>query len=480
MTEHDSEANPKLGHADQRRDRILNANLRQQIILLAIPTLTQQFLTFCVGMFDTWLAGQIDAAATTAIGVSAYVGWLAGLLVSTVSVGTTALVARHCGANEPAKANRVMGVSLVVGQVLCLCMSAFLYLAAPAFVNSFNLNGRTAEIALNYLRMDAIGHLLTGVTLVGTAALRGSGDMKRPMAVLGGISLLNMLISMCMVYGIGPSGAFAFPFDLAPAMGVYGIAAGTVSARLIGGLIMIIVLCIGSAPLKLRLSLLRPDRTIIGRLYNLGRFAGADSLINWCGQFTFLMIIKRVVMPGIHDDAIFAAHIIGVQVEAITYLPAIAWGSAAATVTGQSLGAKKLKRAYKSGLEATAQCCVLAIIMTFVFYFGARQIYSTMHTDEQVVAVGVPAFEFLSWSQIPLVVFLVLRTALHGAGDTRWPMLATVIGIFLLRVPAAWFFGVYLQYGLMGAWAGMFLDIIFRAVVMAWRYLGGKWINTKV
>jgi len=466
--------------AADRRDRILNGNLRQQVILLAMPTLLQQFLTFCVGMFDTWLSGRIDAAATTAIGVSAYVGWLAGLLVSTVSIGTTAMVARHCGASEPAQANNVMNVSLVVAQALCFLMASSLYLLAPFFVWSFRLNGHTAEVALNYLRLDALGHVLTGVTLVGAAALRGSGDMKRPMAVLGAISILNMFISVSLVYGIGPGLGIDVPFSVVPAMGVYGIAGGTVSARLIGGVLMLGVLWVGSDPLKLRLSLLKPDLDIIRRLASLGSYAGFDSLIHWCGQFMFLMIIKRVVIPGVHDDALFAAHIVGIQVEAITFLPAMAWGQAAAALIGQSLGAKKIKRAYKAGLEATMQCCIPAAAMTAIFYLGANRIFHIMHEDPDVIAVGVPAFRAMAWFQVPLVIFLVLRSGLQGAGDTRWPMITTIFGNFALRLPGAWFFGVYLQLGLLGAWCGMFMDIVFRACLMSWRYLNASWLKTKV
>ena len=110
MTDRAQDLNSTRNIAADRRDRILNGNLRQQVIRLAMPTLLQQFLTFCVGMFDTWLSGRIDTAATTSIGVSADVGWLAGLLVSTVGIGTTAMVARHCGAREPEQANKVMNV----------------------------------------------------------------------------------------------------------------------------------------------------------------------------------------------------------------------------------------------------------------------------------------------------------------------------------------------------------------------------------
>lgn len=480
MVEDRKPAAPDTGRGGVRRHLILHGNLRQQIILLALPTLLQQFLVFCVGLFDTWLSGQIDAAATSAIGVSAYIGWLGGLLVSTVSVGTTAMVSRHCGAKEFSDANRVMNVSLLAGQILSLAMAALLFLLAPVFVSSFRLSGRTAEVALNYLRLDALGHVLTGTTIVGAAALRGSGDMKRPMAVLGTISVVNMFVSVGLVYGVGPDRALWFPVPLAPALGVYGIAAGTVTARITGGLVMMLVLRLGSPPLRLTPSLLKPDRDIFRRLRHLGSFAGVDSLVNWCGQFLFLMIIKSVVMPGIEPDAIFAAHVVGIQVEAITYLPAIAWGQSAATVIGQSLGAGKLRRARRAGLEATGQCGVLAAVVTAVFFLGASGIYSIMHRDAQVIEVGVPAFQAMALFQLPLIIFLVMRSALHGAGDTRIPMFASIIGIFTLRLPGAWLFGVHFQMGLLGAWVGMFMDISFRALFMLGRYLRGRWLTTRI
>lgn len=431
-------------------------------------------------MFDTWLSGQIDSAATSAIGVSAYFGWLGSLVVSTVGIGTAAVVARHCGAAEPEEANHVMNVSLLVAVLLSFSMSGAMYAGAPLIVDLFQLTGRTAEIGLNYLRLDSLGHLLTGITIVGASALRGSGNMRSPMMVLGTVSVLNIVASLLMVYGVGPGRGVDISFDLLPAMGVYGIAAGTVTARLAGGAIMLGVLIAGSDPLRLKLSLLRPDFTIIARLFRLGIFAAGDSIINWFGQVGFLIIIKQIQIPGVHSDAIFAAHVVGIQVEAITYLPAMAWGQAAGTMIGQSLGAKKVKRAFESGLIAATQCSLFGLVITIIFFFGAEQIYGLMHTDPGVVSTGTPAFQAMAGFQIPLIVFLVLRSGLHGAGDTRWPMLVTTIGLFTLRLPLAWLMGVTMNGGLLGAWMGMFADIVFRCLAISYRYLKAGWVKKKV
>lgn len=477
-----SDATATLSREDGslRTHQILHSDLWQRIFVLALPTLLQQLLTFCVGLFDTWLSGRIDAAATSAIGMAAYISWLAGLLVGTVGIGTTALVARHLGAGEPTAANRIMHVAIVCGQLCSFTMAGVLYLMAPVFVAAFQLEGATAVVGLNYLRMDAIGHLLTGLTLIGAAGLRGAGDMARPMIVLGSINVLNMALSCIFVYGVGPTGIIATGTEWIPSMGVYGIAAGTVGARLTGGVLMACVLLAGSGPLKLHITQLRLDPGIVRRLYHLGIYAAGDNLINWAGQFSFLIIIRNVTGMPFSPDVIFAAHMVGLQVEAITYLPAIAWGQSAATIIGQCLGAGKLKRAFQAGKGATLQCCLLGIVVTGVFFFGADSIYRVMHSDPQIRLAGATPFRAMALFQLPLIVFLVLKFALHGAGDTRWPMVSTIAGTLLLRLPLAWLLGVHLGLGLLGAWTGMFIDVTFRSIVLSWRYVSCRWLRKKI
>jgi len=359
-------------------------------------------------------------------------------------------------------------------------MAIFLYSMAPVFVWAFRMEGPTAVVGINYLRLDAIGHVLTGITLVGTAALRGAGDMKRPMLVLGSINVVNMVVSCVLVYGIGPDSPLRMSSEWVPSYGVYGIAGGTVCARLLGGLTMAVVLCRGGGGLKLQLHRLQIDSGVLKRLVALGYYAAAENLINWLGQFSFLIIIRNVTGMPYSADVIFAAHMVGLQVEAITYLPAIAWGQSAAAIIGQCLGAGNLRRALRAGLGATLQCGVLGLAVTAVFFFGADEIYRTMHRDPDVAAAGSFPFRILALFQLPLIVFLVLKFALHGAGDTRWPMIATIAGTLLLRLPFAWLLGIYFQLGLLGAWTGMFIDIAFRSVLLSWRYLGRRWLSKKV
>ena len=111
-----------------------------------------------------------------------------------------------------------------------------------------------------------------------------------------------------------------------------------------------------------------------------------EGAIAWAGQFLFLMVIARLDDAG-RGSAVFAAHIVGVRIEGITYLPAVAWGAAAATLIGQSLGAGQTERAIAAGHETARQCGALAVGIGLVFLLSAPWLFGMMHTSEDVARV---------------------------------------------------------------------------------------------
>ena len=458
---------------------VLHGPIRRTVLWLALPVLLEQLLSFLVGFYDTWLAGQISADATSAIGLGAYVGWLASMIFGLVATGTTALVSRHWGAGEHDAANRIMNTSVALAALAGVLMVGAIFVAAPGLSAALGMTGPLEDIAIRYLRMDGAGHLVTGITLAGAAALRGAGDMRSPMMILGLVNLFNIVASRTLVYGIGPLPFSGSTIPLLEPMGVDGIVGGTVLARLAGGGLMLAGLARGLSGLRLQRSLLWPTRETATRILRIGGPAAFDGGVMWIGQILFLKVIAGLGGDSV-NSAIFAAHIIGVRVEAISYLPATAWGVAAATMIGQSLGARNPGRAVRSGNEAVLQCSLLGVLVATVFWFGAGPIYELMHEDPAVRAAGIPAFRQLALFQIPLMISIVYVIGLRGAGETRLPLVITLLGTFCVRVPLAWLLGIHYAGGLTGAWAGMCADMLLRAVLLAAVYHYGRWTRIRV
>ena len=452
---------------DPPESRLLQGPLRSTVFFLALPVLCEQFLAFCVGFYDTWLSGRIDAEATSAIGVASYVGWLASMLFGLIGTGTTALVARHWGAGDYSEANRTLNCSLILSVIAGLITYFGLTAIARPVTILLGMEGSTQTQVVEYLRWDAVGLMFSCFTLVASAALRGSGDMRTPMLILGGVNFLNMFCSSLFVYGWGPLRAF----------GLKGIVWGTVLARISGGLMMFVVLLRSrNRPNKLSFepSLFRISPEIAPRILKVGVPAAMDGLLMWCGHFLFLMIIARLGSEGF-QSSLFAAHIICAEIEAITYLSAVAWGCAAATIVGQSLGAQEPTRAEQSGTEAAMQGSFLGLLISIVFFFGASEIYSLMHHHPHVVSTGASAFKVVAWFQIPLMVGIIYIHALRGSGDTKSPLYVTLVGIFCFRLPLAYLFGIQLEGGLLGAWIGMCTDMFLRGLLAGTIFYRGKW-----
>ncbi|MHC4696364.1 MAG: MATE family efflux transporter [Planctomycetota bacterium] len=446
--------------------------VRRTLFVLALPVLGEQLLNTFVGLFDTYLAGNllgdINVAATGAIGLAAYVGWLVSMIVMLVGTGTTALVTRHEGAGDHAEANRFANQSLTLALILGVFVFGFVYTLAPWLASYCRMTGRAAVITITYLRVDAVGYIFMSVLLVGSAGLRGVGNMRTPLAIYAVINAINVIASLTLVYGLGPF----------PSLGVNGIVGGTLTARILGAFLMLFVLARGRAGVRLRRCELPISRARTWRILRIGVPAAADGAVMWTGHFVLLAIISRLADPPL-GPAYFAAHIIAVRVEAFTYLPAVAWATATATMIGQALGAGKPARAKRTGHEAVLQCGSLSIIVALLFFFGAGLIYRTMHDDPLVQEVGVGPFRILALLQPLLVISIVYIHGLRGAGDTRFPLLITVVGT-LLRVALGAFCGLVLQGGLLGAWAGMFCDMTWRALAASLRFQRGRWIHTKV
>ncbi|MGQ0635752.1 MAG: MATE family efflux transporter [Planctomycetaceae bacterium] len=449
--------------------------LRHRVLTLALPALGEQVLNYCVGLFDVWLAGRVSTAAvevgvyTTTVGIAAYVSWLATLIFSLVGTGTTALVARAQGAGDSQQANRFACRSITLAGLLGVAICGFMLGLAPLYATMQQLHGESFRVAVGYLRTDACGQLLYGFCLIGSAALRGMGDMRSPMLILGLVNVVNMVVSSTLATGLGPIEPW----------GIDGIVGGTVTARVVGGLLMLAALGRGISGLKLRFQFMLPHGEDVRRILRIGAPAGVDGVLTWLGHWLFLMLIARLG-DAASGKAYLAAHIIGMQAEALTYLPATAWGYAAATLIGQNLGAGRRKRAKQLGNEAARHAVWVALFGAAIYLCGAELIYTVMTRDEPVRAIGAPALRFLSWYQIPLAVMIVYLYGLRGAGDTRIVLLMNVTGIFLIRLPVAWWLGIHCQLGLIGAWAGMCVDVLCRAIAAGTYFARERWVHTRV
>lgn len=451
-----------------RRD-LLTGEIRQAVFWLALPVLGEQLLNSMVAWNDTYLAGHISATATAAVGFGAYISWLISLLFSLVGIGATAIVARNVGAGNRRDANVAANQAVVLSVMLGAFATAAIFFITPGLVRLLDLSADARPVAVQFIRVDVAGYVAESLTFIGAACLRGAGNTRTPMKLIGAVNIVNALTTWLFTRGIGSWAGFGTP----------GIAWGTVVARNVGGLLTVIVLMRGSDQIRLSRGLLHPQWSWMARILRIGLPASLDSGMMWAGHFVFLWIITHAPQ-GYSRDVMFAAHIVGIRIESLSYLPAFAWSVAASTLVGQNLGARQPERALACAREARNQAMVVLIFASGLFFFGARTLFGFLSKDAAVIECGAPALRALAFLQPFVATLIVYLGALRGAGDTIAPMLFTLLGMVGLRIPIAYLGGRYLHWGLLGVWMGMFVDLIVRSMLMAWRLRSGGWQKARV
>jgi putative MATE family efflux protein len=439
------------------------------VLGLAWPVLVQQLLIVLVPLSDGYLAGNFmrDVASQAAQTTALYVSWLIASCAALVNVGSTALVARFCGAGDRDMATRVTNQALLLAATLGSATAVVGVLAAGPMVWLLGLRGEAAVLATNYL-IPTFG-LLTFLTVegAGIACLEGAGDTRTGLWVRGGIAVGNLPLAWLLFHGFGPI----------PGLGFTGIALGTALSHVLGALAVVLVLFRGRAGLSLDPVQLRPDREILRRMLRVSLPAALNSVSGALCQFWFLAIVN-----GLGDTAA-SAHGIALRWEALAFLSGSAFGVAAMTLVGQNLGAGRPDRAARSGWTAFALGCGVMSGMGVLFFTLAPQMFRLFcPAAEQtpIVAEGVPVLRLVAFAMPPLACTIIFTSSLNGAGDTRGPVVVTWLGFLGVRIPLAYLFTAALGLGLFGAWLAMFADLVVRGTIFLHRFAAGRWKEVRV
>lgn len=442
------------------------------VFRLALPVLVEQSLLYLVGVSDTLLTGRyFGRDHLAAVTVAGYLLWVVGALMSMVSVGATALVARMVGAGDRDGATRVcqqaMGLAIGLGVAVAVVGIA----TAPAVIAAVNLRGEAATQATVFLRIILLASPMLACTAAGVACLRGAGDTRTGMWVMVLVNAINVALSWSLIHGFGPL----------PAWGFAGIATGTAVGEAVGGLVILAILARGRSGLHLDRRGMIPVAAEVRRIARISLPALGESITNVGCQLWFLGRINALGATAT------AAHGVAIRCEAIAFLTIAAFSVAASTLTGQYLGARRPDLAARAARVAWAQGVAVLGALGLILAFEGPAMFAVFLGGRQpeVAELGIPVLRIVAFAMPGLATISVLNGALRGAGDTRWPWLIVLVGYFVVRMPLTYHLtgspeAGGLGLGLSGAWYAMLVDLTIRGILVAARFLQGGWRATRV
>ncbi|MGE5587836.1 MAG: MATE family efflux transporter [Clostridia bacterium] len=438
--------------------------IRRRVIQLSLPVFAEVVLQTLTQVVDMAMVGRLGASAIAAVGLSMQPLFLGQGVFMGLSVGTTALVARFTGAGDRRMAARTNHQSFLVSMVLALVMCVGAYMYARDIVSLMGAEPDVIALGTSYLRYLIPGFAALLATMTVGGALRGAGDTTTPMKINVLVNLVNVIGNYMLIFGhLG-----------CPALGVDGAAIATTASRIVGGALFVWAAWRRGSPIapqgRQRLAdHLKIDTALVGRVLRVGVPAILERLVISSGM---LVYIREVAGLG---TVVYAAHNVANNAESLSFMPGLAFATAATALVGQGLGAGKPDAAERSTKEALKLGLAVMGAMAVVFLTVPQYLMMIYTSDPEIIRLGSIALRVISFAQIPMGAAFIYSGALRGAGDTRSVLYVTVFAVWVVRLSATYLLVTVGGLGLFGAWLAMVADWLVRGGYVWHRFRAGGW-----
>jgi len=424
---------------------------------IAGPTIAGQLAASVAGIVDLKIVGLLGASPLAAVGAGLRLFITAQAVLVAVSAGTTALVARAMGAGDRNEADQVTRTSLLLGVGLGAMLSVLGVLFADPLAHSFGLEEETTRETARFIRTVSLFNVGLAAFNVMGASLRASGDARTPLFVGVAANVMNAALVYALV--LGNFGA--------PRLGVTGAAIATGTSFLVSGIALTALWWYRATPAP-AVRDARRSRARTRQLLRIGGPAAIEQAFWQGGLVAFLYVIAD------YGDAAFAAYGLGTQILSFSFVIGFGFGISSATLVGQHLGAGDPQSARESGWRAMRWSIWIMMIVGALIMLGNRTLAGLLVADPEVLRLTSLFLLVLGAVQPLMAIEFTLAGSLRGAGDTRYPLFTTLVGLFGFRFTLAM---AASSYGLDIAWvySALIADYIAKATLLVSRFRSDRW-----
>ncbi|MBU3181876.1 MATE family efflux transporter [Clostridium psychrophilum] len=432
--------------------------IRKDVLNLTAPIVTEQLFIISLGMVNTMMAGHIGKEAVSAIGMVDSINNIFIAFFTALAIGGMVVVAQFIGQQNIKKANATMKQTLYCGLIISFLVTIIMWLCQGPIIAM--LFGSADSIVINnahtYLGITLLTYPLITIDVVGDGLLRGAGDTKTPMKISILMNIINVSLTFTFINILG--------------MGVVGAALGIAIARVSGGIIILIVLIRGSKILKLtNIKKFKFDKSLLKPIFGIGLPASLESLMFNGGK-----LITQIYIVDMGTISI-ASNVIAGSIANLLNVPGNSLCIAATAFVGKYMGKGERNEAQHSLSYITKLSTVLLTAVALMFIPFAGKFVSLYTNNKEIIHLASTVIIVNSLC-IPIwSVAFVLPAGLKGAGDVKYTLITTIIGMWAFRITLGYLLGIVLNFGLVGVWLGMIIDWVVRGSLYYIRFKKGKW-----
>ena len=442
-----------------KRD-LTQGSIIKGLLWVSIPVLIQSLINMAYNLTDMfWVSkvstmGLSETDAIAGVGTAGFFLWFGMGLIALIKTGTSIKVSHAVGAKELEKVDMYGNTGFTMMIVIAAIYGLIGFFGAKYYANSWGYESQAViNYTIDYLRIITIFGISIYITNSFSAVYNGLGVTVLTLIVTSIGLFVNMILDPFFI--LDQFTLFGMTFN-GLGLTVKGAAIATAIAQ--GSVLLTYIILFFT---KLRPFHFKPwahfNWKAGVRVLSLSWPVAVQSVL-----FTMIaMIVTR--MQSSYGAEIVATQRLGSQVEALAWMMALGVQVGVATFVGQNYGAQLFDRIKHGYVSALKMMVPYGIIIGFVLFFFARQIFGIFTDDPEFLDLGEKYLKILSFSQLFMIIELSTAGVFIGLGKTKYPAIVGVFGNFL-RVPMAALLSIPL--GFAGIWWGISLSSVIKGIVL--------------
>jgi len=445
------------------REQILKGPIIKTLFLLGWPIMVSSLLETAYTLADTFWLGRLEESkyAVAALQISWPIIFLLISLAFGFGAAGVALVSQYTGAKKHEEAERSAGQVISISLIFGLVFAITGFFLSPFIVYSLGLEKEVSHLAILYLRIIFFGMPFMFESFMFGFIMRAYGDTVTPMIVSGVAVILNIILDPILIFGM-----FGFP-----EMGVLGAGLATVLTQSLATIIALYLLFKGKVGIKLKLEYLKPEKEKIKKIFRIGIPASIGNSGTAFGFFILMYILARV--PD--STVVLAAYGIGDRIINLIFISINGLSAGITTVLGQSLGADKIERAEEAVKKGILAMFFILVVCSILLVLFRTEIMKIFINNSDVVNEGANLIKCVMIGVPFFGIFSGIVASFQGSGHNVPTMILDISRLWALRIPLAYFLGLYLGMNSTGVWIGMALSNIVGTAIALIFFETGIW-----
>lgn len=439
----------------------------KNVINMAWPAIIEALFVAFVGLVDSYMVSTLGPNAVAAVGLTTQPKFLGLSIFFALNVSVSALVARRRGEKRQDLANRILITAFCFVIIAAAILSTTFVTLADDIIRLCGSSPETHDFAVTYYQVIMGGMIFNCIQMCVNSAQRGAGNTKITMRTNVTSNVVNVIMNYILI-----NGKFGFP-----ALGVQGAAIATVLGTVVASIMSILSVMnpdgFISIPYIFK-NKVRPAISTFVNIIKVGYSVFFEQLLMRVG------FMATALMAANQGNNAMAAHQVAMNIMGLSFAFGDGLQSTAVALIGRSLGEEKPDLAKEYGRTCRAIGALIAVVLTFIYYFGARPLCSLFFEDPAIVEIGVSILHVIIFVVIFQISQVIYMGCLRGAGDTAYTAMASTISVTLIRTFVSYFCGYVLNWGIVGIWMGVLGDQVSRYIFASTRFKAGKWVQIKI